>query len=282
MFGRFDNASDWLANEDRKRRLILNPVTSADYKAIYMKRQRSSSEIKSRERAAKRLRASKGNAPIRAYPRSMVPTASYGYRPNTFERKAFDIDTNTAQVNTTGDITLLSLPRLGSDINNRIGRKITTTSIFIRGFVRVQSTLNTNFVSPLAGSSQLCRFILFVDYQPNGVLPTVAQVLKESLPSSQLNINSRDRFKILKDKTWAFDPVVYNTTATQAVCSFNRTIIPFKCYKKCKIETVFNADAGSVADITTGAICMLVIGSTGSANDDANFVVSTRCRYIDI
>ena len=125
--------------------------------------------------------------------------------------------------------------------------------------------------------------IIFIDLQPNGAAPAVTDLLNEALPSSQLNPNNRDRFLIVKDKTFYFDPVINQTTASQAQAAFNRTGYDIKVYKKCNLETIFNGtNGGSIADITSGAIYMMWIGSTAAgANTDVNAIVSTRCRYID-
>lgn len=196
------------------------------------------------------------------------------------EKKFYDINTATYQVNTTGSITLLFVPQLGTDFNARIGRKTKVTSLYIRGRLQneIAGSVQTGNIA-----AQQARMIVFIDLQPNGAAPAVTDVLVEALPSSQLNANNRDRFLIVKDKVFYFDPVINQTTATQSQAAFNRTGYNIKLYKKCAIETIFNAtNGGTIGDISSGAVYMMWIGSTAAGvNTDVNAIVSTRCRYLD-
>lgn len=220
------------------------------------------------------------NQPRRAYAGSLVPLRSGGYTPNRIERKAFDINSNVYQVNTTGSFTLLANPVLGSDFNQRIGRKITLKSVYIRGYLTTQKAATPATSTPTA--TQQGRFIIFADLQPNGAVPAITDLLAENFTSGQLNLNNRDRFKIYCDKEFVFDPFIYTTTATQAVASANRQIYSIKKFKRINLETIFNAtNGGTIADINSGALYMFWLGSSGVAADDVNAVLSCRVRYAD-
>lgn len=212
--------------------------------------------------------------------RSMpIRKIAYQRPANPIERKVNDIDSTTYQVNTTGSVTLLCNPQLGSDMNNRVGRKITMKSAYIRGFVATQPGLG---LTSSACPAQKARFILFIDTQPNAAAPAVTDILKEAVPSSQLNLNNRDRFRVLKDKMFVFDPYTLSTTATQSYASMTNQIRNFKCYKKINLEVIFNAtNGGTIADINSGALYMLWVGSTATGTTDANAVLTTRVRYVD-
>ncbi|AIF34800.1 capsid protein [Sewage-associated circular DNA virus-11] len=248
-----------------------------------MKRQRSAYEIENRKQAARAKRralVAARAAPMRAYANSQVPLRSGGYRFGSTEKKVFDLDTGTTNINTTGSVLALFVPTLGTDMTNRIGRKAIIKSFYLRGYVRCENSLTPT--SPQAGSSQQLRIIVLIDMQPNGALPAITDILKEQFPSSQLNINNRDRFKILKDKTYALDTFIYNTTATQAVGVAGRTLQNFKCYKKMNLEVIFNSgNAGTIADTQTGALLIATIGSTASGTADGNLVMSSRIRFLD-
>lgn len=216
---------------------------------------------------------------------SMVATR--GFRPNygqynrNFnkyfpEKKVSDIAVATYQVNTTGVFTLLHNPALGSDYTNRIGRKTLVKSIYIRGRVLLEGS------SPLGASSsnsQQARMIIFWDLQPNGLAPAVTDLLNTADPASQLNLNNRDRFRIVKDKVYVFDAFFYSGT----YAAWNRAIHPVKCYKKLNSEVIFNGtNGGTIADINTGALYMFWIGSVAAgAAVDTNAIVSTRVRFDD-
>lgn len=216
----------------------------------------------------------------RTYSGSMVPLRSGGYRPNRVERKVNDLTTATYQCNTTGSFTLLANPTLGSDFNNRIGRKVLLKSVYVRGRVVTETaSAGTEAFVP----AQQTRMILFIDMQPNGAAPAVTDLLVEALPSSQLNLNNRDRFKILTDRTYCFDPYyVDSSTATETFASAPNQIYNVKKYKKLNLEMIFNAtNGGTIADINSGALYMFWIGSRASGATDANAIVSTRVRYAD-
>lgn len=215
------------------------------------------------------------------YSGSMVPMRTGGYRPNRVERKVSDITTATYQVNTTGSITLLAVPVLGSDFNQRIGRKILLKSVYIRGFVATEPAL-----APTAATSaaaQQVRMMIVSDMQPNGSAPAITDILVAATASSQLNLNNRDRFRIITDKTYVLGPYNNVTTATQATqIASGAQIINIKKYKKLNLEMIFNAtNGGTIADIASGALFMVWIGSTAASGNDANAIVSTRVRYAD-
>lgn len=205
--------------------------------------------------------------------RYAAPLASRGFRGSygsKGEMKYSDIATNTVAVNTTGSFSLLHIPILGSDFNARIGRKTLAKSVYIRGI----------WGSDVLGSigAQQVRMVLFVDYQPNGLAPTVLQVLSTAVPTSHLAADNRDRFKILCDKEFAIGP---QNVATPAFSS--PVVQNIKLYKKLNLQTIFNAtNGGTIADITTGALYLFFIGSAAAGNGDGACTWSSRVRYADV
>jgi len=197
------------------------------------------------------------------------------------EKKVSDVGTATYQVNTTGTFTLLHAPIPGTDYTQRIGRKTNAKSVYIRG--RVQSEAASSAVTSVNGPAQLTRMIVFIDSQPNIATPVVTDLLVSADPASQLNLNNRDRFKIVRDETFFIDPYIVDASVTAATVKFNRTGHNLECYNKLNLETIFNAgSAGTIADITTGALYMFWIGSNpAGTGSDANAIVSARVRYLD-
>lgn len=210
---------------------------------------------------------------------AMKQQVSFG-KPTT-ELKVYDIGATTYQVNTTGSITPLFIPVLGTDYTNRIGRKTLMKWIYIRG--RVQTEASATAAVNLAVPAQQIRFMLVQDMQPNAAAPVIGDILVTASPSSQLNLNNRDRFRILSDKEFVFDPYLYNTAATVAYSSASRQIYNFKKFKKLNLETIFNStNGGTIADITSGALYMVWVGSQAAGTDtDANAFLTTRIRFND-
>lgn len=210
--------------------------------------------------------------------------ATRGFRPvgrrTVGERKVIDVGVTTAQVNTTGAITLLNGSTQGTDYTNRIGRKIVVKSLYIRGAM-LNEQANNQLTTGTQGA-QAGRMIVFVDMQPNGATPAVTDLLVSASPYSQLNLNNRDRFKIIKDKMYFFDPYVYTTTATQASAALTNQIKQIKCYKNMNLETIYNSgNAGTIGDIQSGALYLLFIGSATSGTTDLNANLSIRVRFVD-
>lgn len=221
------------------------------------------------------------SGPARTYAGSKVPLASRGYRLNTVERKVYDIDAGTVSADTTGSIVACCFPTLGTDMTNRVGRKIQIKSIQGRGILRTE---RSELMTAAATPGQMVRYMILVDMQPNGALPALTDILKTAHPASPLNLNNRDRFRVLVDKQWALDPYYLNTTASTAAASMSNQCKIFKYYKKCNVETIFNGtNGGTIADITSGAILRVILGNQAvDADDTAEFTSSVRVRFTDV
>lgn len=226
-------------------------------------------------------------APRRAYRNSLVPLRTGGYQLNKSEKKVVDTGLVSVQCNTGGSITLLNGTAQGTDFTNRIGRKIICKSVFIRGTCGLEVAEAGNMGTAIACPSQQARCIILIDYQPNGALPAMTDILQSvaglSASQQQLNLNNRDRFKIVSDSTYSFDGYYVNNTATTAVAAFGRTINQIKKYKKLNLETIYNSGStGGVADIQSGALIMAWIGSAvAGVNLDCNGQISVRVRFQD-
>jgi len=212
----------------------------------------------------------------RSYPQRLPAIKSA----HVTEKKVSDITEAVYQVNTTGSFTLLHVPTLGSDFNQRIGRKTLVKNFYIRGYVTLE--LARGIGSGGTSVSQQARLIMFIDNQPNGNAPAVTDLLNTASPTSHLNLNNRDRFVVLKDKTYEFDPVYNPAPAGTLVAALNKTIVGIKCFKKVNVEVIYNStNGGTIADINSGALYMFWIGSVVTGTVDTNAVVSTRVRYLD-
>jgi len=142
---------------------------------------------------------------------SIAPPRTGGFwgvnvRRKTEERKVIDVAPGTLVADTTGTITALNLVATGTDFTNRIGRKILMRSIYIR--YRVNNFDNSSV-------NNCSRVILVSDMQTNGALPAITDVLDTIHAESQVNLNNRDRFRIIWDKIHAIGQ--FDTTATQAI-----------------------------------------------------------------
>lgn len=165
---------------------------------------------------------------------------------------------------------------------NRVGRKCTIKSIQLRGMVYIEAALNITTVT--AVNAQWGLWFLIWDMQPNGAVPAIADIF--NVPGSNLsmiNLNNRDRFKILKRDMITMDPFVNNAAATLSVAGFNNTTQYIDCYLRVNLETIFNStNGGTIADISSGALHFVHFGSLPSgANADMAIQWTSRVRFDD-
>jgi len=205
-----------------------------------------------------------------------APLATRGFYGNTFgtrrdtkERKVIDVAKTTVACDTTGAVTALNLVAVGTDFTDRIGRKITMKSIQLRALLVPQ---DSTVVDGLA------RVILVYDAQSNGAaLPAITDILTAATSLSSLNLNNRDRFKVLMDKQFAMGN--QDLTAGQAVAG-SPSIHQFKKFKRCNLQVIFNTTTAVIAAISSGSLLLVTIGSAAAAAG-TNCVFTSRVRFVD-
>lgn len=184
------------------------------------------------------------------------------------EKKVIDVDPGNLNVSTTGTVTLINGVATGTDFTDRIGRKIVMRSVYVRGLLRPEDT---------TVSDQCARVMLVYDMQSNGAAPAITDILKSASSLAQLNMNNRDRFRVLMDKTFAMAGL--QDTATQAFAGSPTTHV-MKKYKRCNLEVLYNGTTNAIGSIATGALFLVTIGSV-AAGSASTFTVSTRVRFDD-
>jgi len=214
--------------------------------------------------------------------RPYVPLSNRGYRPNAIEKKVYDVGPTSKACTTTGTVTALFLPTLGSDMQNRVGRKACIEKIFFRGFITLEAASDT--LSGCTSESQAARIMLVWDTQPNGSIAAIGDILKDpgNATQSQLNMDYRDRFKVIWEKNFTFDPLIIPGGAVNASL-MNRTCYFFKKYRKVNLETIFNStNGGTIADIASGALLLVTVGTVAAGADkNSNLFFSNRIRFSD-
>jgi len=177
----------------------------------------------------------------------------------------------------------LNVCQAASAFYNRIGNKISMKSLQINYQIQI-STSNTVVVA-----DDLCRVIIFYDRQPNGSNPSYSDLISSydeagnisSTVFDGINFNNKDRFIILAN-IWHKLPGlgiggIPPTTAT--------LIYPNSCELHVErfiplngLEALYKASAGTIGDITTGALSMFVINAnTGNA---WGFDGHTRLKFL--
>lgn len=204
------------------------------------------------------------------------PATRGGYFPSVGELKVKD-NNLTIEANTTGTFTLINGLTQGADFTQRVGRKVVWKSLYVRYLLQHDRTSIGAAVGVSPNSS--ARVIVFVDLQANGAAPSVLNLLAFSSTTSPLNLDNRDRFRILMDKLYCFPGV--SKTATD-VNSAGNTAFAVKKYRKIDIETIFNANnIGNIGDITIGAIYMFILGDQTTGDNCSTLNGNFRLRFAD-
>ena len=206
------------------------------------------------------------------------------------ERKYFDSFLNgsalTASTDWTGTehdpatLNCLFVPVEGSDINERIGRKVTVRKIQVRGHISIPAQTNQT----TADQPGDCRIILYQDLQTNASFAQGEQLMAAPGAATALLCNSTfqstanfGRFRVLKDKVYSL---------RQAAMAYDGTnieqegfTIPFKFTIRFRKPVVvrFNAtNGGTVADIVDNSFHIV----SQCTNVSLAPVMSYQCRVV--
>lgn len=200
------------------------------------------------------------------------------------EVKAVDLPLANYALNQTGSVTTLNLVSTGSSFFNRIGRRIELKSIRISGSVQLLATANA--------SADYGRIMIIYDRQTNGAIPTLADILQDTTQAgvnntdafSNLNLNNRDRFTILRDlrlylpgMSAAAGFSTYQTQSDPVEPTFNIDLF----VKLRGLVTQYKADSSPsvIGDIATGGLFLLTFGSKVTGQYVAQ--LTTRLRFND-
>lgn len=171
----------------------------------------------------------------------------------------------------TGAIALLNGVPRGDDIEERTGRQITMRSL----------ELCVEFRNAPPGSTPvptLIRAMIVYDKQPNGTALTTAQVLNVvgtlNAAISPRNLEYRSRFQVIRDTR--------STLPSAELTDYRDGPKYFKYYGTMNLPVTYNSgDAGTVADITTGSLYLIVISDANPAGALPSFTYTSRLRYTD-
>lgn len=206
--------------------------------------------------------------------RSIAPPRTGGYygvytQRGRDELKVIDTQVVTAPLLTAGTVTLLNGVAQGTDFTDRIGRKINIKSIHMKYYIQAYNNVDV----PLG---DIIRVMLVWDYQTNGALAAVTDVLTSADVLSGVNLTNRERFKILYDKRHTMGAIEYTAAAPVAGDTQPRFAQRFI---RCNYPMVFGGTAATVGSIQTGSLMLLTITASSATGFAANTRV--RCRFSD-
>ncbi len=164
----------------------------------------------------------------------------------------------------------------GSGQTSRIGRKITVTSVDIRGSFELDKETTSNVLNqkaPSAGSRRV-RMIVYYDRQCNGADAKLLDILDTTNINSYNNLDNSMRFKILKNKVY-----LINRTSHDGTNSFSMQR-QFKCHIKGPIEIQYSGASGVLSEITSGNIGIWFITDGNGGNGGNETQSDLRVQYV--
>lgn len=216
------------------------------------------------QQARKNRRAVKVSQARSVVPRTMGPFAQT-------ESKYFDSFVSAAVIAESVDWTgtevdpvanSLFTPAEGSDIDNRVGRKVSVYKLAIRGAIVPDALQDQSDIRNVP----VCRLILFMDMQTNGgqaqgetVMAAPGAATGVLTYSTFQNTANFGRFRVLRDKTYKLGIVTAGTDGASTTSQCIQTI-PFKLTVKftTPVEVRFNAtNGGTIGDIVDNSFHML-------------------------
>ena len=190
------------------------------------------------------------------------------------EKKFTDTYSSGISCRQGGQLTLINGISMGSDFNNRVGRKINITSVEVTGW----------FYPGLTCKADRVRMLLVWDQAPNGSLPNTDNILTDMgggvTSFSFMNLNWRERFRVLAEETFTLGfvlttapPNLYPYTLSPAVANFSR-------YLKTDLTVEYSGTGDQIGAISTGALYVLIVGMH-AINEGHYCTFNARIRYID-
>lgn len=179
--------------------------------------------------------------------------SGYGVMPRLTGRPRVEfkvVDTNPALtlIAAAGSLQLINGVATGNDYTDRIGRKIIMKTLLMRIFIYPTITLSSS-----QGTTTRC--LVVYDTQPNGAAPAITDILTTNTYDSPMNLNNRDRFKVLYNK-YVFTPSFVTSASVLTAGSPIPRI--FQCYKKLNLDAIFGGTGSTIASIQTGSIYVLL------------------------
>ncbi len=170
---------------------------------------------------------------------------------------------NTWTLHVPATILCLSAAPQGSAEQTRAGREMSMLSLNIRGQFTTAEALSQTSPS----STMRVRMVIFIDTQTNGAAATPTDVIETAVAASIhnfRNLEHTDRFKILYDKSFIWQPQQMNEGAVLKF-AFVATAKPFNIYHKfsppLKIKYKSGSTTGVIGNLTTNSIQMICIGT---------------------
>lgn len=185
------------------------------------------------------------------------------------ELKIYDADhagvsppaTPAANIPNTGVVVCVNQMITGTGTQNFVGNQITIKQASMRFEVDLPAT-PANQV-PTSG-----RVMLIWDRQPNGAVPAFNTIFSSNSYLAFANINTRDRFVVLRNQQFSLSP------------NGNQTLF-FEEFVDINMTTTFVSGQATAAVPQTGALLFVYISDQSGADNQPTIAGIIRVRYYD-
>lgn len=168
------------------------------------------------------------------------------------------------------DDTMIGPVQIGTADNQRIGRKITLRNVNCHLLLTLPATTNGN------DSADSVRIIVAIDKQCNAAAPPLTTIFEQASDMHSFrDMQSIQRYDFLYDKMHDI-----NATAGGGDGTTIDTFLKMKkvnMYLKCNYQIMYAGTAGTVADLTSNNLFILVISEAGKVKVEG----TCRIRYQD-
>lgn len=203
------------------------------------------------------------------------PRGFYGSynRPGGTELKVLDVAPTSVNMSTGMSFALLNGIAQGDDYNTRDGRKINMKSIHL-----IMTLRNRNDVTGATyAQGDMVRVVLFMDRQANGVDPTAVQLYDTDSLHSQLKLDNRERFTILKEWKLTLNGMANTGASGTLVAGAPKTYF-LKKYLRLNTDVVYQGTGATIASIATNS---LYIGYQSAVGGLGYLTFSSRIRFTE-
>lgn len=188
------------------------------------------------------------------------------------ELKFHDLVVDSSPILEAGEIfsSLNNIPQ-GTGESQRIGRKCNLKSVEWRYNLQLPATDGV----AVAAAGDNIRLIMYIDKQANGGVATVANILEIADDNSFYNLTNQNRFVILMDKNHDLNYITLAGAAANV--SQSNVIHKYQFRKLCNIPVEFDGTDGTINEIRSNNLGLLLISSTGTGRIFSRI----RVRYND-
>lgn len=191
------------------------------------------------------------------------------------EMKNVDLVQNLTNVTNTFNLYTLNTISQGTNAGDRTGRDAVIESVQIRGIMSLGS--------PSTTPEDVLRVMLIWDRETRGAAPAAADVFLStgggSTCISQLNYDNAHRFKIVKDELYMINTSAIGQTAATSWAQNTMLVKNNSKTHKIGLKThYYNTSAGTVADIDSGALYLVVVSLYGTVS----WSNSIRVKFRDV